>query len=64
MFIIIIIIFKYTYNIILISAEAEVEERSKRVAAAARRWREYSSRGVDKPPNFKLPEKSLTNKDK
>ncbi|KAL4390466.1 hypothetical protein AHAS_Ahas03G0147900 [Arachis hypogaea] len=38
------------------SSEEEVKERAKRAAAAARRWREYSRRGVDKPPTFKLPE--------
>ncbi|KAH7533204.1 hypothetical protein FEM48_Zijuj04G0105300 [Ziziphus jujuba var. spinosa] len=37
-------------------SEEEVKERAKRAAAAARRWREYSRRGVDKPPTFKLPE--------
>ena len=40
-------------------SEEEVEERAKRAAAAARRWREYSRRGVDKPPTFKLPEVGL-----
>ncbi|XP_010554518.1 PREDICTED: uncharacterized protein LOC104824189 [Tarenaya hassleriana] len=39
-------------------SEEEVQERAKRAAAAARRWREYSRRGVDKPPTFKLPEAS------
>ncbi|KAK4342268.1 hypothetical protein RND71_038084 [Anisodus tanguticus] len=38
------------------NTEEEMEERSKRAAAAARRWREYSRRGADKPPTFKLPE--------
>ncbi|KAG2717648.1 hypothetical protein I3760_03G186100 [Carya illinoinensis] len=38
------------------NSEDEVKERAKRAAAAARRWREYSRRGVDKPPTFKLPE--------
>lgn len=38
------------------STEEEVEERTKRAAAAARRWREYSRRGADKPPTYKLPE--------
>ncbi|KAK4255671.1 hypothetical protein QN277_008643 [Acacia crassicarpa] len=38
------------------NSEEEVKEREKRAAAAARRWREYSRRGVDKPPTFKLPE--------
>lgn len=36
--------------------EAAVKERAKRAAAAARRWREYSRRGVDRPPTYKLPE--------
>lgn len=40
----------------LIFAEEEVKERAKRAAAAARRWREYSRTGADKPPTFKLPE--------
>ncbi|OIT33830.1 PREDICTED: uncharacterized protein LOC109205514 [Nicotiana attenuata] len=38
------------------NTEEEVEERTKRAAVAARRWREYSRRGADKPPTFKLPE--------
>ncbi|XP_059665040.1 chaperone protein dnaJ C76, chloroplastic [Cornus florida] len=37
------------------NSEEEVKERAKRAAAAARRWREYSRKGVDKPPTFKLP---------
>ncbi|WVZ01859.1 hypothetical protein V8G54_022665 [Vigna mungo] len=41
-------------------AEEEIKERAKRAAAAARRWREYSRRGVDKPPTFKLPEAAST----
>ncbi|PNX92108.1 chaperone protein dnaJ [Trifolium pratense] len=45
------------------NSEDEVKERAKRAAAAARRWREYSRKGVDKPPRFKLPEAGL-NKDK
>ncbi|CAL4894551.1 unnamed protein product [Urochloa decumbens] len=40
----------------------EASERAKRAAAAARRWREYSRRGADKPPTFKLPE-AVGNKD-
>lgn len=44
-------------------AEEEVKERAKRAAAAARRWREYSRRGIHKPPTFKLPEAGPT-KDK
>ncbi|KAI4333832.1 hypothetical protein L6164_018593 [Bauhinia variegata] len=38
------------------NSEEEVKERASRAAAAARRWREYSRRGADKPPTFKLPE--------
>ncbi|KAJ8753385.1 hypothetical protein K2173_019784 [Erythroxylum novogranatense] len=38
------------------TSEEEVKERARRAAAAARRWREYSRRGVDKPPTFKLPD--------
>lgn len=45
-----------------VPAEEEVKERAARAAAAARRWREYSRRGVDKPPTFKLPE-ALSNKE-
>ncbi|KAK4776600.1 hypothetical protein SAY86_005288 [Trapa natans] len=37
-------------------SEEETEERMKRAAAAARRWREYSRKGADKPPTYKLPE--------
>ncbi|CAO2814574.1 unnamed protein product [Amaranthus hypochondriacus] len=36
--------------------EEEVKERANRAAAAARRWREYSRKGADKPPMYKLPE--------
>uniref|UniRef100_A0A0E0L4W8 J domain-containing protein n=1 Tax=Oryza punctata TaxID=4537 RepID=A0A0E0L4W8_ORYPU len=36
--------------------EEEVTERAKRAAAAARRWREYSRKGTDRPPEYKLPE--------
>lgn len=36
--------------------EEEVKERANRAAAAARRWREYSRRGVDKPATYKLPD--------
>ena len=36
-------------------AEEEVKERARRAAAAARRWREYSRRGADKAPTYKLP---------
>jgi hypothetical protein len=42
--------------------EEEASERAKRAAAAARRWREYSRRGADKPPTYKLPE-AVGNKD-
>ncbi|KAG9448208.1 hypothetical protein H6P81_014336 [Aristolochia fimbriata] len=38
------------------NSEEEVKERANRAAAAARRWREYSRKGVDRPPTFKLPE--------
>ncbi|CAI9089172.1 OLC1v1023683C1 [Oldenlandia corymbosa var. corymbosa] len=38
------------------NSEEDINERAKRAAAAARRWREYSRRGVDKPPTMKLPE--------
>ncbi|XP_059452665.1 chaperone protein dnaJ C76, chloroplastic-like isoform X1 [Corylus avellana] len=44
-------------------SEEEVKERARRAAAAARRWREYSRRGVDKPPTFKLPETISDNED-
>ncbi|GER56465.1 chaperone protein dnaJ [Striga asiatica] len=44
------------------NSEEEVKERAARAAAAARRWREYSRRGVDKPPTFKLPE-TVSNKE-
>ncbi|VVA32218.1 PREDICTED: ferredoxin [Prunus dulcis] len=45
------------------NSEEEVKERAKRTAAAARRWREYSRRGADKPPSYKLPE-AISNMDK
>ncbi|XP_066362617.1 chaperone protein dnaJ C76, chloroplastic-like isoform X2 [Miscanthus floridulus] len=44
------------------SNEEEVSERAKRAAAAARRWREFSRRGADRPPTHKLPE-AVGNKD-
>ncbi|KAL5997796.1 hypothetical protein ACLOJK_008728 [Asimina triloba] len=44
------------------ASEEEVKERAKRAAAAARRWREYSRNGADKPPTFKLPE-AVSNKE-
>lgn len=47
----------------MVVAEEEVKERSKRAAAAARTWREYSRRGADQPPTFKLPE-ATTSKEK
>ncbi|KAJ0448182.1 putative 3Fe-4S ferredoxin, DnaJ domain, 4Fe-4S ferredoxin-type, iron-sulfur binding protein [Helianthus annuus] len=42
------------------STEEEVRERASRAAAAARRWREYSRRGVDKPATYKLPDNLST----
>ncbi|KAF3778271.1 Chaperone protein [Nymphaea thermarum] len=42
--------------------EEEMQERSKRAAAAARRWREYSRKGADRRPTFNLPE-ALSKKD-
>ncbi|KAG6748587.1 hypothetical protein POTOM_048516 [Populus tomentosa] len=45
------------------SSEEETKERARRAAAASRRWREYSRKGVDKPPTFKLPE-AISNNDK
>ncbi|KAL2476655.1 DNAJ heat shock N-terminal domain-containing protein [Abeliophyllum distichum] len=44
------------------NTEEEMKERARRAAAAARRWREYSRRGADKPPTFKLPE-AVSNKE-
>ncbi|KAK4438860.1 Chaperone protein DnaJ [Sesamum alatum] len=44
------------------NTEEKVKERAARAAAAARRWREYSRRGADKPPTFKLPE-AVSNKE-
>ncbi|KAL4585303.1 hypothetical protein LXL04_009920 [Taraxacum kok-saghyz] len=40
------------------TSDEEVKERANRAAAAARRWREYSRRGVDKPATYKLPSQS------
>ncbi|KAF3322018.1 Chaperone protein DnaJ [Carex littledalei] len=45
------------------TTEEEAKERAKRAAAAARRWREYSRKGVDRRPTFKLPE-AMSSKDK
>ena len=50
-------------NLYMVFAEEEIKERAKRAAAAARRWREYSRRGVDKTSTFKLPE-AISNKEK
>uniref|UniRef100_A0A7N0TIV5 Uncharacterized protein n=2 Tax=Kalanchoe fedtschenkoi TaxID=63787 RepID=A0A7N0TIV5_KALFE len=44
------------------STEEEVKERANRAAAAARRWREYSRKGADKRPAFKLTD-AMSNKD-
>ncbi|KAI8551385.1 hypothetical protein RHMOL_Rhmol06G0181900 [Rhododendron molle] len=44
------------------NTEEDVKERARRAAAAARRWREYSRRGADKAPTFKLPE-AVSNKE-
>lgn len=44
------------------NTEEETRERAKKSAAAARRWREYSRRGADRPPTLKLPE-AVSNKD-
>ncbi|WOL14667.1 hypothetical protein Cni_G23448 [Canna indica] len=44
------------------STEEEVKERAKKAAAAARRWREYSRKGADRPPTYKLPE-AISNKE-
>lgn len=46
----------YTHFDVCDVTEEEVQERAQRAAAAARRWREYSRRGVDKRPTFKLPD--------
>ncbi|KAJ4780633.1 Chaperone protein dnaJ [Rhynchospora pubera] len=45
------------------NTEEETNERAKRAAEAARRWREYSRKGADRPPTFKLPE-AMSSKDK
>ncbi|XP_027926452.1 chaperone protein dnaJ C76, chloroplastic-like isoform X2 [Vigna unguiculata] len=42
------------------SSDEEVAERARRAASAARRWREYSRKGVDNPLTFKLPEANPT----
>ena len=36
--------------------DEEASERANRAAAAARRWREYSRKGADRPPRYKLPD--------
>lgn len=40
----------------VILSDEEAAERADRAARAARRWREYSRKGTDRPPKFKLPE--------
>lgn len=47
---------KVNSNLLINSTEEKAKEVVKRAAAAARRWREYSRRGADKPPTLKLPE--------
>ncbi|BAS95020.1 Os05g0529700 [Oryza sativa Japonica Group] len=47
---------RYQGNDLLMISEEEGTERAKRAAAAARRWREYSRKGADRPPEYKLPE--------
>lgn len=37
--------------------DPEVQERAAKAAAAARRWREYSRKGVDRRPIYNLPSK-------
>lgn len=49
-------------EVLVFVAEEEVKERARRAAAASRRWREYSRRGADKPPTYKLPE-TVSNKE-
>ncbi|KAL6508931.1 hypothetical protein OROHE_021490 [Orobanche hederae] len=44
------------------NTDEDVKERAARAAAAARRWREYSRKGVDKRPTYKLPE-AISNKE-
>ncbi|KAA8526258.1 hypothetical protein F0562_008539 [Nyssa sinensis] len=41
------------------NTEEEVKERAKRAAAAARRWREYSRRGVDKASHLQTSRGNL-----
>lgn len=42
----------------------DTEEVKERAASAARRWREYSRRGADKAPTYKLPQAmDVSNKD-
>ncbi|CAM0954428.1 unnamed protein product [Alopecurus aequalis] len=38
------------------SNDEEASERANRAATAARRWREYSRKGTNRPPKYKLPE--------
>lgn len=49
-------------NLYMFFADEEVKDGAKRAAAAARRWREYSRKGADKPATFKLPE-AISNKE-
>uniref|UniRef100_A0A1D1YAS5 Chaperone protein dnaJ 10 n=1 Tax=Anthurium amnicola TaxID=1678845 RepID=A0A1D1YAS5_9ARAE len=45
------------------NTEDEIKKRANKAAAAARRWREYSRRGMDRPATFKLPE-AVSNNEK
>jgi len=38
------------------SNDEEASERANRAATAARRWKEYSRKGTERPPRYKLPE--------
>jgi hypothetical protein len=43
------------YDYLTLSDE-EAVERANRAARATTRWREYSRKGTDKSPRYKLPE--------
>jgi hypothetical protein len=36
--------------------DEEASERANRATTAARPWREYSMKGADRPPRYKLPD--------
>jgi hypothetical protein len=46
-----------------ILSDEDASERANRAARASRRWREYSRKGSDRPPRYKLPEAEAVGND-